>query len=218
MEQPSAGGPEPLGPPPQDLHRWPLPLRPHSDAAFRVYRLDEESRHYGKERRWRFDDPLGEYGVMYTALTPEGAFAETLLPQPGALTLTAYADAGTVPVSSAMIDTRSLAEVTFTSPVRCVDLSGEHLAAIGADASIFTGPYVGAQQWSRALFTHPSQPDALLYRSRRDPSQLSLAIHERADPKVKVTPLGGLAEPQHAGVRATVIRRYHVVIVPSRPS
>lgn len=216
MAQPSAGGPDALGGPPEDLSERSLPLRPYSNAAYRVYWLDRDPRYFGKTRVLRFDDPLGDYGVMYAATTPEAAFAETLLPRPGALTRTTRVEAGTVPVSGAMIDAHGLAQVTCTSPLRCVDLSGEHLASIGADASIATGPWRVSQQWSRAFFTHSSQPDAILYRGRRDPSSLSLAIHERAGPKIAVTPLGGLSEPHHAGLLAGIIRRYHLVIVPSR--
>lgn len=115
-----------------------------------------------------------------------------------------------------MIEAHGLAQVTCAIPLQCVDLTGEHLASIGADASIATGPWRISQQWSRAFLTHPSQPDAILYRGRRDPSSLSLAIHERAVPKITVLPLGGLYEPQHAALMAAIIRRYHVVIVPSR--
>lgn len=216
MAQSSAGGPEAFAGPPEDLGERSLPLTPYSDVAYRVYRLDRDPRYFGKTRASRFDDPLGESGVMYGAVTPEAAFAETLLPRPGALTPTTRVEGGTVPVSGAMIDARGLAHVTCASPLQCVDLSGEHLASIGADASIATGPWRISQQWSRAFFTHPSQPDAILYRGRRDPSSLSLAIHQRVGPKIKVTALGGLSEPHHAGLLAAVIRRYHVVIVPSR--
>lgn len=216
MAQPSAGGPEPLGNPPEDLGQRALPLRPYSDVVYRVYWFGQDPMYFGKTRVWRFDDPLGEYGVMYAAVTPEGAFAETLLPRPGVLTPTALAAGGSVPVSGTMIDAHGLAQVTCTSPLQCVDLSGEHLASVGADARIATGPWRISQQWSRAFFTHPSQPDAILYRGRRDPSLLSLALHERARPKVTVTPLGGLSEPHHTGLLAAIIRRYRVVIVPSR--
>lgn len=216
MAQPSAGGPAALGGPPEDLGERALPLRPYSGVVYRVYWLDRDPRYFGKTRAWRFDDPLGEYGVMYAAVTPEGAFAETLLPRPGVLTLTTRAAGESVPVSGAMIEAHGLAHVTCTSSLQCVDLSGEHLASIGADARIATGQWRISQQWSRAFFTHPSRPDALLYRGRRDPSLVSLAIHERAGPKITVTPLGGLSEPHHTGLLAAIIRRYHVVIVPSR--
>jgi hypothetical protein len=205
MAQPSA-----------DLSGRSLPLVAYYEVAYRVHWLDQDPRHFGKSRGWRFDDPLGKYGVLYAAAALEGAVAETLLPHPGLLTTAARVEGGTVPVSGTMIDAHGLARVTCASPLQCVDLSGEHLASVGADARIATGPWRISQRWSRAFFTHPAQPDAILYRGRRDPSLLSLAIHERAGPKITVTLLGGLSEPQHVELLAAVIRRYHIVIVPSR--
>ncbi len=207
-------GPEPLGLPPDDVHERPLPLSSYQNLAYRVHWLDQNPKYFGKEKKRRFDDPLGEYGVMYASTTPLGACAETLLPLPGALAHTA-AFGGSIPVSGTNIAAHGLAEVTFTSPLQYFDLSGEHLAAIGADASIATGPWRISQLWSRALFTHPAQPDALFYRGRRDPSQISLAIHERASPNVTAAPTGGLFEPQHRGLLAGFVLHYRVVIVPS---
>ncbi len=213
MAQHREDGPEPLGPPPEDLHKRPLPLSSYNDLAYRVYWLDDQDpKHFGKEKKWRFDDPLGEYGVMYASATALGACAETLLPQPEALTVTAVRG-GSVPVSGAAIAAHALAVVAFTKPLQYFDLSGEHLAAIGADASIATGPWRISQLWSRSLFTHPTQPDALLYRSRRDPSQISFAICERTSPNIIVTPTRDLSDRQHEGLLAAFVRRYHVVIV-----
>jgi hypothetical protein len=186
----------------------------HSGTAYRVHWLGDDPRHFGKGKQWRFDDPLGEYGVMYAAQMPEGALAETLLPPPGVLTPTATLMVGSVPVSATTLALHGLADVTCHTPLQCVDLTGERLAAVGADASIATGPWRTSRRWSRALFTHPAEPDGLLYRCRRDPSSVALAIHERAGPKITVTPLGGLSEPQHARLLARVVERYHLAVVP----
>lgn len=214
MAQRSGGGPERLGDPPSDLSERPLPLETYSGTAYRIHWLGHNPVHFGKDKKSRFDDPLGQYGVMYATQTPEGAFAETLLPPPGILTPTVTLVRGSVPVSATTIAVHGLANITCSTLLQCVDLTGERLASIGADASIATGPWRTSQRWSRALFTHPSEPDALLYRCRRDPSSIALAIHERAGPKIAVTPLGGLAEPQHTRLLARVVQRYHVAIVP----
>lgn len=104
MAPPSAGGPDVLEGPLEDLRERELPLITYSDVAYCVYGLNRNPRYFGKHRTSRFDDPFGEYGVMYVAVTPEGAFAETLLPRPGVLTPTTGVEGGSVPVSGAMID------------------------------------------------------------------------------------------------------------------
>ena len=215
MAQRSGGGPEPLGDPPNDLSARPLPLVPYSGTAYRIHWVDHAPIHFGKEKKWRFDDPLGEYGVMYASHTPEGAFAETLLPPPGFLTPTLSLIVGSVPVSATTIGGHALAEVRCKTILHCVDLTGEKLVSVGADASIAAGAWRISQRWSRAFFMHPSQPDALMYRSRRDPSSLALALHDRAGPKIRVTSLGGLLEPQHTRLLAQIVDRYRVAIIPS---
>ncbi len=214
MVQRSASGREALGDPPSDLNERPLPLVKYPETAFRIHWLGDDPRHFGRGKKWRFDDPLGQYGIMYAAQTPEGAFAETLLPPAGVLMPTATLIVGSVPVSATTIAVHGLAGVTCNTSLQCVDLTGERLASLGADASIATGPWRTSQRWSRALFTHPSKPDALLYRCRRDPSSMALAIHDRGGPKLTVTPLGGLSEPQHTRLLVQVVQRYHLAIVP----
>ena len=155
MAQRSGGGPEPLGDPPNDLSARPLPLVSYSGTAYRIHWVDHAPIHFGKEKKWRFDDPLGEYGVMYASHTPEGAFAETLLPPPGLLTPTLSLIAGSVPVSATTIGVHALAEVRCDAILHCVDLTGEKLASVGADASIATGAWRISQRWSRAFFYAP---------------------------------------------------------------
>lgn len=214
MAQHSGDGPESLRNPPDDLSARQLPFMVYSGTAYRIHWLNEDPHHFGRGEKWRFDDPLGQYGVMYAAQNPEGAFAETLLPRPGVLTPTGTLIAGSVPVSATTLAVHGLADVTCNTTLQCVDLTGAGLASIGADASIATGPWRTSQQWSRALFTHPSGPDALLYRCRGDPSEVALAIHDRAASKITVTALRGLLEPQHTGLLARVVLRYQVAIIP----
>lgn len=64
-------------------------------------------------------------------------------------------------------------------PSRLVDLTGEGLAALGLDARISDADHEPAQAWSRAFYEHPDKPDGILYRSRRDPSRLAVAIYDR---------------------------------------
>ncbi len=62
---------------------------------------------------------------------------------------------------------------------RLIDLTGEALASLGLDARISAADHAPARAWSRAFYEHPSRPDGILYRSRRDPSQLAVALYDR---------------------------------------
>jgi hypothetical protein len=68
-------GPHP-GPPPDFLARR-LPIIGLGGSFFRSHRSYHHPLHYGKSGRSRFDDPLGGYGVLYTACDAYGAFIET---------------------------------------------------------------------------------------------------------------------------------------------
>lgn len=205
----------PLGDPPRDLTRRALPLIEYQGVAYRIHLAGHDVLRFGRTGRWRFDDPEREYGVLYTAQSPAGAFAETLLPEPGALTVTAVVPAGTVPVSGAALDRHALSEITFARRLRCVDLTGPGLVQIGADGRLLSGERAAAQRWGRALFTHPAQPDAILYRCRRDPSEIALALHERARDVIRAQPLGTLRDPTNREILRGLIQKYRLAILPT---
>jgi hypothetical protein len=86
---------------------------------------------------------------------------------------------------------------------RVVDLTGQQLAGLGLDARVFAGDRSVARAWSRAFHEHPDRPDGILYRSRRDPSQLALALYERdgwAFDVVTLPPSTLLALADHYGL------------------
>jgi len=129
--------------------------------------------YYGKKGRYRFDDPRLEYGVLYVAQDPHGAFIETF-GQLGDTTVALPRSITTITLAA-----RSLSELRAQRPLRLADLTGNGLAKIGADSRLFSGPWEAAQPWSRAIFEHPSQVDGIFYRSRHDPSRKSAAIFDR---------------------------------------
>ncbi len=153
--------------------------------------------------------------MMYTGGTPYIALAETLLPAPGTLAaITRSASGATVPVSSSMVADHGLTLVTPVEPLRCVDLRGPGLARVGADARLTTGSHLVAQRWSLAFWSHPSAPDGILYRSRRDPAETALAIYDRAGRKIRVDALGGLKEPRQRELLARIYARYGIAELP----
>ncbi len=201
--------------PPPDLPQRALPITDYSSELYRIHRLQHAAKFFGRSRTHRWDATGGEFGVMYTGATPSVSFAETLLPAPGTLAaITVSASGATVPVSGSMVANYGLALVTPMEPLRCVDLRGPGLARVGADGRLTSGLHLVAQRWSLALWSHPSAPDGILYRSRRDPDDTSLAIFDRAGEKVRVETLGGLKEPRHRELLEQIYERYGVAELP----
>lgn len=120
--------------------------------------------------RYRFDDPLGEYGVCYLGRTQAGAFAETFLRNPPVRL-----------VERVTLENRSLAELAVRLPLRLVRLTGRGLARLGTTSAVSSTPDCAIpQRWSRALWSHPARPDGLLYRSRHDDAAVCVALFDRA--------------------------------------
>lgn len=155
-------------------HAGPLPDLTHRhipsveigkrNFLFRSHRLSQDARYFGKARRYRFDDPVGAYGVLYAAHAPDGAFVETFLRFP-IPTLMDRSD----------LDARGCARIEVTRDLRLVPLHSHHLVPLGATAEVAHGPesaYGLPQSWSRAIHEHPDQFDGIQYRSRHDDNAL----------------------------------------------
>src|ERR1019366_3690718 len=162
-------GPHP-GPPPDFLARR-LPIIGLGGSFFRSPRSYHHPLHYGKSGRSRFDDPLGGYGVLYTACDAYGAFIETF----GQVT-------GIRTVSSATLKSYCLSELYPPRPLILADLFGSGcLARLGADSRLFAGERSIAQTWSRAIYEHPDvKVDGILYPARHNHERQAAAIFDRA--------------------------------------
>jgi hypothetical protein len=135
--------------------------------------------------------------VLYASETLDGAFVETFGRSPGVNT-----------VSQGQLAARSLALIEAFRPLRLVDLTGAGLARIGATNSLTAGPHSMAQRWSRALWSHRSRPDGLLYRARHDPACFCVAIFSRAARSLRAVPQGGLLDAARQPLLAATLRRY----------
>lgn len=166
--------------PPADLNRRkPRILELPSGTGFhRFYRLIYEPIYFDPSRLGRFNAPDGTYGVLYSAKTIEGAFAETFL-----------RDAGRMLLAVDFVEERGHVTVHSARPLRFIELGGKGLAPLGATAEILHSglPYDVPQAWSRALHDHPIGADGIAYRGRHDDHELCCAIFSRAAGSISET-------------------------------
>jgi RES domain len=142
---------------------------------FRVHQSRYPAKYFNPDSSWRFNDPVGgEYGVLYAALDYSGAMRETI--PSGEFNI----------ISKNFLKSRRLSKVTPNRDLRLVDLTGEGLTHIGADARLTTGSYQISQLWSQALYRHSSNVDGLYYCSRHDPSKFCVVLYEH---RVKLSDL-----------------------------
>ena len=161
--------------PPADLASRPLPIQ-IIDRHSKIYRIHQtalSAKFFGASGNWRFDDPNKSYGTLYAGLSPEIAFAETLLRGKGMF------------VAEAELKLRSLCAFTIREELRLVELHGKRMFKIDANASVSSGmPYDASQAWSSAFHQHPDAPDGIDYRGTRDNSQFALVLFDRAKNKI----------------------------------
>ena len=199
------GRPGPHPEPPPDLHGRPIPFKRFDSAWHRVFDVEFDPIWFGATGTNRFDAPDREFGVLYVAGSPHGAFIETF----GHAT-------GEQFVTTSLLSNRGLARVLSTRPLRLVDLTGPGLARIGADQRLCTGDYAYAQPWSRALWAHPDKPDGIYYRSRHDPDEYCAALYDRVESHVEASTLGKFDAGHHRGLLADVLEHYEFGLIDDR--
>lgn len=167
--------------PPPDFQSRVLPIISLGGSFFRSHYRHHPPLNFGRTGRNRFDDPLGDYSVLYAGRDIFTAFIETFGQETGIRTLT-----------TEELRSRSLTEFYPAGPLLLVDLASTGcLARIGADSRLFAGERMVAQRWSRALYDHPSARLAgihgILYPARHDHTRHAVAIFNRKDlPRLEI--------------------------------
>lgn len=192
----------PLPSPPASLSDRDLPILTIDHSLLRIHRLEHEPAFWGRTGNNRFDAPNGEYGVLYAAETFDGAFIET------------FGDLSPRTVSVNSLTVRGVATVAARRALQLVDLAGAGLSQVGLDARICTDDHALSQEWSHALWAHPSQPDGVWYAARHDASQRSVALFDRAASVVTVTALSGLMDGPHSTSTARALEKYGFTLLP----
>ncbi len=161
-------GPHPE--PPEDLHERLPSITESAGSWFRLHPVRFDSIHFGKDpaKSGRFGAPEGQYGVLYASEDEHGAFVETF-----------GQDTGVRATDETDLLERVLARIESIRPVRLVDLTGEGLARIGADARLFASDHAVSKRWSAALRDHHVKPDGIRYPCRHDPSRVAVALYDQ---------------------------------------
>lgn len=192
----------PLPSPPVSLGDQPLPLVSADHTFIRIHRLVDDPAFWGRTGNNRFDAPRGEYGVLYAAETFDGAFVET------------FGDLSPKTVSVNSLTVRGVATVSPKRELQLVDLAGAGLSQLGLDARICTDDHALSQEWSHALWAHPSQPDGIRYAARHDASQRSVALFDRAASAITVKALTGLMDHPQNTSTALALEKYGFAFLP----
>jgi hypothetical protein len=159
--------------PPVDFPSRVLPIISLGGSFFRSHGRSRSPLNFGRTGRNRFDDPLGDYSVLYAGRDIFAAFIETFGQDTGIRTLT-----------TEELRSRSLTEFYPADPLVLVDLcSSGCLTRVGADSGLFAGERTVAQRWSRAIYEHPSARLAgihgILYPARHNHTRQAVAIFNR---------------------------------------
>jgi hypothetical protein len=196
---------ERLGPPPHDLQERELPIVRLGGPWLRLHAAEREPVFFGRTGLSRFDDPEGEYGVLYVAEDAFGAFIEVYGRDPG-LNLVAESD----------LRGRILSELAVEGGLKLVDLTGPGAARIGATGAISTDPHELVRPWSRALHEHPSSPDGIYCRLKHDLDRKGVVIfdRERVVGAVKTESRGTLMDPSNTGLLGEILEEYGFGLVP----
>ena len=159
-------------PPANLVHRTPqLVTAPAGAVLHRFYSQAFDPIYFDLGRTGRLNSPDNAYGVLYTAATANGAFAETFLRQPGRQQ-----------IPDDLLAAKARVRLRATRDLRFIKLMGTGLAPIGATAEVTHGgqPYDVPQAWSSALHAHPIHADGIAYTARHDDSAICYAIFQRA--------------------------------------
>lgn len=163
--------------PPSDLNRRTPDIVAIETGAVlhRFYPDALEPIYFDRSLDGRLNAPDGGFGVLYAAVTINGAFAETFLRQPGRRI-----------IPDDLIQAKSLVRLQVLRPLRLIKLAGPGLAKLGATAEVTHGglPYEIPQAWSAALHAHPADADGIAYSARHDDEAICVALFDRAQKAV----------------------------------
>lgn len=164
-------------------------ILPTIETSGLFYRLSSvrhpSALHFDRSGRGRFDGASQTYGILYTGADEYAAFIETF----GRLH-------GQISVEESALRQQSLFRIVSNRTLSFVDLTGNALVKIGADARLTTGSYDIARIWAQAIFDHPQKVDGLKYFSRHDNTRVCFGIFDRSKDALSEQNTGNLLDNQ----------------------
>lgn len=190
--------------PPEDFHERLPSITGSVGSWFRLHSVRFDPIHFGRDpaKSGRFGAPEGQYGVLYASEDEHGAFIETF-----------GQDTGVRVIDETDLLARGLARIESSRPVRLVDLTGEGLARIGADARLLATDHTVSRRWSAALRDHHAKPDGIRYPRRHDPSRVSVALYDQMGNTVSASPLGTMLSRGNEVLLSQILRAYDFGLV-----
>jgi len=146
-------------------------------SLLRLTRFPATEPWWGATVRYRFDDPLGAFGVSYAASTLDVAFAETVIHE-----VASFEDGGwLVPVED--IAERWVVRYQRPDPIlKLLDLTGAALKRLVLNNDVCAAnDYAYTQRLSRAVHEQLPQADGICYVSRQLNTRRAVALFERSD-------------------------------------
>jgi hypothetical protein len=123
----------------------------------------------GKPAAYRFDAPAGQYRIMYTARSLDGAFVETVLRK----------SAGRI-LREEFVEERAWSVMTASRPLVLAKLYDEGLLWHGTDAAIGSADdYIAPREMAVNLHREFAAVDGIAWRARHDNGELCYALFDR---------------------------------------
>jgi hypothetical protein len=145
-------------------------------ALCRLTRFPATEPWWGTTMRYRFDDPLGRFGVTYAAHSLDVAFAETIIHE-----VAAFEDGAWV-IPQEEIAGRWIVDYDSPRPMlTLLDLTGVALKRLGLNNDVCaSNDYTFTQELSRAVHEQLPGVDGIYYISRQLNTQPAAALFERS--------------------------------------
>jgi len=155
-------------PPPGNLAQQSLPLQLFAAPVFRLWQNHHPSAFFwSKKGIYRFDSKSARYGVLYTGGTLEGAALEVFGDQWVKRRV----------LSRVLLKKYRVSVMLPTRPLSLVDTTGSNLNKLSVDSRLFASiNYRLTRSWARAFMEHPSNPEGIIYHSRKNPLLLNYAF------------------------------------------